>query len=414
MPLRDRLESLGRRPNVRPRTRDADLQGLATCLGGRVGENRAGAFVVVEEVYPLPARKGTWDDAPAWLFGDAGNPLEPGMCFFDTETTGISGGVGNQVFLMAMAWRVPGGLLMRQYLLPDPAFEHAFLEAISADLGSSAAVVSYNGRTFDAPVLEGRFLMARRSPECLRKPHLDLLHPVRRIFKARLGSCTLQNVESRVLGRDRGEDIPGHLIPEMYFTYLRSRDPDVLRSVVAHNRQDVVSLSLLLDHLVGVLDHGGSAHPLDRFGATRLLESMGEVERAVALYEELWLEVDGSWDGEVWPGSWTPIELAYVLGLRLATAHRRRGCAEQSERVLQAIWRRHPEPWEAGIMLAKALEHRRKDRSAALEVVSAALGALESVSWRSPKEERWLTDLRKRHDRLAARAPAAAYGFGVS
>lgn len=415
MQLRDRLESLGRRPSARPRTRDADLQGLAASLGGSVGENGAGAFVVVEEVYPLPPSIDAWVDAPSWLFGTDSNPSEPGMCFFDTETTGLSGGVGNQVFLMAMAWRVAGGgLLMRQYLLPDPAFEQAFLEAISTDLGASAAVVSYNGRSFDTPVLEGRFLMARRSPECLRKPHLDLLHPVRRIFKARLGSCTLQNVESRVLGRDRGEDIPGHLIPEMYFGYLRSRDPELLRTVMAHNRQDVVSLSLLLDHLVGVLDHGGAAHPLDRFGAARLLESVGDVERAVALYEELWLEVDGSWDGEVWPGSWTPIELAYVLGLRLATAHRRRGCVERSEVVLQAIWRRHPQPWEAGIMLAKVLEHRRKDRSAAIEVVSAALGALESVSWRSPKEERWVVDLRKRHGRLAARARGGGLGFGVS
>jgi hypothetical protein len=408
MQLRDRLESLGRRPSARPRTRDADLRGLAACLGGSVGENPAGAFVVVEEVYPLPPRTAAWADAPPWLFGAESNPSEPGMCFFDTETTGLSGGVGNQVFLMAMAWRVPGGLLMRQYLLPDPAFEQAFLEAISTDLDASAAVVSYNGRSFDAPVLEGRFLMARRSPECLRKPHLDLLHPVRRIFKARLGSCTLQNVENRVLGRDRGEDIPGHLIPEMYFSYLRSRDPEQLRTVVAHNRQDVVSLSLLLDHLVGVVEDGGAAHPLDRFGAARLLESVGEVERAVALYEGLWLEVDGDWDGEVWPGAWTPIELAYVLGLRLAAAQRRRGCVERSELVLKAIWRRHPEPWEAGIMLAKVLEHRRKDRAAASEVVSAALSALESLSWRSPKEDRWVTDLRKRHRRLASRAAVEA------
>src|ERR1700736_3476920 len=137
MQLRDRLESLGRRPSARPRTRDADLRGLAACLGGSVRENPAGAFVVVEEVYPLPPRTAAWADAPQWLFGAESNPSETGMCFFDTETTGLSGGVGNQVFLMAMAWRVPGGLLMRQYLLPDPALEQAFLEAISTDLGAS-------------------------------------------------------------------------------------------------------------------------------------------------------------------------------------------------------------------------------------------------------------------------------------
>jgi tetratricopeptide (TPR) repeat protein len=405
--LQDRLESLGRHPRLRPRARAADLAGLAAGVGGSVGENAAGEFVLIEELLPLPPR-AAWSGVPAWLFGDGAAPPEPGLCFFDTETTGLSGGVGNQVFLMAMAWRVGGGLLMRQYLLPDPAFEQPFLEAISLDLDRSAAMVSYNGRSFDAPVLTGRLLMSRRSPGCLLKPHLDLLHPVRRIFKARLGSCTLQNVEALVLGRDRGDDIPGYLIPEMYFAYLRSHDPELLRSVVAHNRQDVVSLSLLLDHLLGLPDSGTAAHPLDRFGLARVLESCGQVERAIAIYDQLWDEADCAWDGEVWPGAWTPVELAYVLGLRLAVALRRHGLLERAEAVVEAAWRRYPRPWEAGIMLAKILEHRRKDRSAAIEVVSAALEALQESGSRNPSEERWLVDLRKRHARLEGKRAAEA------
>jgi len=257
-------------------------------------------------------------------------------------------------------------------------------------------------------VRTGRLLMSRRSPGCLLKPHLDLLHPVRRIFKARLGSCTLQNVEALVLGRDRGDDIPGYLIPEMYFAYLRSRDPELLRSVVAHNRQDVVSLSLLLDHLLGLPDSGTAAHPLDRFGLARVLESCGQVERAIAIYDQLWDEADCAWDGEVWPGAWTPVELAYVLGLRLAVALRRHGLLERAEAVVEAAWRRYPRPWEAGIMLAKILEHRRKDRSAAIEVVSAALEALQESGSRNPSEERWLVDLRKRHARLEGKRAAEA------
>src|SRR5207302_9425084 len=146
----------------------------------RLGKNAAGEFVLIEELLPLPPR-AAWTGAPEWLFrdsalfGDGAASPEPGLCFFDTETTGISGGVGNQVFLMALAWRVDDGLLMHQYVLPDPALEQPFLEAISLDLGRSAAVVSYNGRSFDAPVLTGRLLMARRSPAWLLKPHLDLL-----------------------------------------------------------------------------------------------------------------------------------------------------------------------------------------------------------------------------------------------
>jgi uncharacterized protein YprB with RNaseH-like and TPR domain len=374
---------------------------LASVLGGDVRENDFGPYVVVEQVLSLPPRLA-WSPLEAgWLAGHDGSLAEEGLCFFDTETTGLNGGVGNHAFLVALAWRMNSALLMRQYVLPDPSLELPFLEAIAADMGASGALVSYNGKTFDVPVLEGRLLMARRSAECLDLPHLDLLHPSRRLFKARLGACNLQNVEAMVLGRDRGDDIPGFLIPEMYFSYLRHRDPGVLRDVVAHNRQDVVSLSLLLDHLVQSLRHDGAAHPLDRFGAARLLESLGEVDRALLVYASLWGECDGCWDGEVWPGTWTPIELAYVVGLRLATLHRRRGSSEMGEEVLAWLWRRHPRAWEAAIMLAKHLEHRRKDRTAALEVVSAALAAMESERYLSPAEERCLNDLRRRATRLS-------------
>ena len=406
MRLQERLESLGRQARPRAQHADPDLGGLASALSGAVGQNQAGPYLVFEALHRLPGvGLDPWSSS---LLGAEMPSPDEGWCFFDTETTGLSGGVGNQVFLMAMAWRTNAGLIVRQYLLADPALEQPFLEAIIEDLESSSALVSYNGKSFDSPVLSGRMLMSRRSPVCLSKPHLDLLHLARRIFRARLGSCTLQNVESRVLGRDRAEDIPGYLIPEMYFAYLRSRDPELLRAVLAHNRQDVISLSLLLDHVLGLIRCSERAHPLDRFGVARLLESGGEVPAALVLYERLWAESDGGWDGEVWPGSWTPVELGYVLGLRLAVALRRAGRLDHAEAVVEATWNRYPRPWEAGIMLAKILEHGRKDRAAALEVVSAALDALQGSSPRSRAEDRCLEDLRKRRLRLERRHTAEA------
>jgi len=372
-----------------------------------VRENHWGPYVVVEELLPLPPGVA-WDPLePGWLAGSPPDPLEEhGLCFFDTETTGLNGGVGNHAFLVALGWRMGKSMLMRQYVLPDPGLELPFLEAVSADIGASGALVSYNGKAFDVPVLEGRLLLSRRSADCLRRPHLDLLHPSRRLFKARLGACNLQNIEAMVLGRDRGDDIPGCLIPEMYFAYLRRRDPEVLRDVLVHNRQDVVSLSLLLDHLVGCLRDGSGAHPLDRFGAARLLEAAGEADRALAVYLQLWEECDGCWNGEVWPGTWTPFDLGYVVGLRLATIHRRRGALAEGEAVLSWLWGRHPRAWEAAIMLAKHLEHRRKDRVAAGEVVSAAIAALETERYLAPGEQKCLVDLRRRAGRLA-RKPAS-------
>ncbi|MFN2464329.1 MAG: ribonuclease H-like domain-containing protein [Candidatus Dormibacteria bacterium] len=404
MLLRERLERLGRPARPHGARSEADLSVLARGLDGEVRENGWGPYVVVEQVLPMPPGLQWNPLEPGWLAGGLQEPLEEGgLCFFDTETTGLNGGVGNHAFLVALAWRMGSSLLMRQYVLPDPGLELPFLEAISADMGASGALVSYNGKTFDVPVLEGRLLLSRRSSDCLRRPHLDLLHPSRRLFKARLGACNLQNVEQMVLGRDRGEDIPGFLIPEMYFNYLRHRDPAVLREVLAHNRQDVVSLSLLLDHLVRCLREESGAHPLDRFGAARLLEAVGQPERALTVYGGLWEECGGCWDGEVWPGTWTPIELAYVVGLRLATMHRRRGALEEGEEVLSWLWRRHPRAWEAAIMLAKHLEHRRKDRVAAAEVVGAAIAALETERYLAPREEKCLADLRRRAERLAVR-----------
>lgn len=408
MLLRERLESLGRAAPSVPRRPSADLAGLAAGLGGEVRENARGPYVVVEAVHPMPPTVA-YDTGSALFAGVAGEePLaEAGLCFFDTETTGVSGGVGTQVFLMATAWRVPRGLVVRQYLLGDPVLEGGFLAAIEADLGASSALVSYNGRSFDSPVLEGRLVLARRPVDCLRRPHLDLLHPARRVFKWRLGQCNLQNVESMVLGHDRGDDIPGYLIPEMYFAYLRSRDPELLRAVVRHNRQDVVSLSLLLDHLVEVIAGRAHSHPLDRMGVGRHLESAGLVEDALRVYRGLWEESWAAWDGEVWPGAWTPVELGYVVGLRLATLSRRAGRPEQAEAVLEQLWRRHTQPWEAGIMLAKDLEHRRRDGAAALEVASAAKAALEELAGRTVREERWLADLSRRQARLRRRTQAA-------
>ena len=409
MLLRERLESLGRQARPRTPRAEADLDALARGLRGEVRENDWGPYVVVEEVLPLPPGLA-WDPLePGWLAGGPDQDLdEHGLCFFDTETTGLNGGVGNHAFLVALGWRMGSSMLMRQYVLPDPGLELPFLEAVAADIGASGALVSYNGKTFDVPVLEGRLLLSRRPADCLRRPHLDLLHPSRRLFKARLGACNLQNVETMVLGRDRGDDIPGFLIPEMYFSYLRHRDPTVLRKVLAHNRQDVVSLSLLLDHLVACLREDSGAHPLDRFGAARLLETVGEADRALAVYATLWSESDGCWDGEVWPGNWTPVELAYVVGLRLATIHRRRGDLAEGEEVLAFLWRRHPRAWEAAIMLAKHLEHRRKDRGAAAEVVGAAIAALETERHLAPREERCLEDLRRRAARLSRRAQKKA------
>jgi uncharacterized protein YprB with RNaseH-like and TPR domain len=407
--LRERLQSLGYQPRAGRPTGVLDLERTAREIGAQVVENAHGRTLMVEEVVVAPVSTDL-DAAGAALLGRTGSDGGPGrLCFFDTETTGLSGGVGTQVFLAAVAWRVPSGVLVRQYFLPDPSAERAMLHALREDLCASDTLVTYNGRSFDVPLVEARLLMCRWPGDSIRMPHVDLLHPVRRVYRSRIGSCSLGSVETQVLGRDRGEDIPGFLIPEAYFAFLRGRDVALLREVFAHNRQDVVSLSLLLDHFCRVLkEEGSQSHPLDRFGVARLLETNGQPQRAAALYERLWDESLEGWNGEVFPEAWSPVELGYVTGMRLAALHRRRGLVHLCQPILEELWRRHPRPFEAGIMLAKHLEHRRKDRRAALELVEAALQALHEEPGWGRKEERWVEDLRRRRVRLSARAEATA------
>jgi len=382
-----------------------DLESVAAALGGEVVESEAGQAILVEQVHAIPPARPGDGIARLGLDPDA---TAGGLCFLDTETTGLSSGAGNQVFLIAMAWRRAEALVVRQYILADPGHEAAFLDAACADISASGALVTYNGRSFDVPVLQTRLVMTRRPPIPDDKPHLDLLWPVRRAYRPRLGVCTLGNVEMMVLGRDRGEDVPGYLIPELYFKFLRRRDPDMLHAILAHNRQDVVTLSLLLDRLLDDLDEPVACHPLDRIGLARLLEAAGDVAGALHVYERTWLEADDAWDGEIWPGDWTAVEVAYIAGLRLALLRRRAGEHDAAQRVLAELWQRHPAPFEAGIMLAKHLEHRRKDVTGALDVVAAAADALEEMPGRTVREDRWLGDLRRRRLRLERKVAKVA------
>jgi uncharacterized protein YprB with RNaseH-like and TPR domain len=446
--LRERLAGLGYRSRPFPgqptkhaswgprgrRAEGAAVEDVARRLGGEVRENAHGPVVILEQLVQAPlGRLPEAETARLLGVSPSGDALRR-PCFFDTETTGVSGGAGTQAFLCALAWPAPGGVLVRQYLLADPALERPLLEEVRADLLDGDALVTYNGRAFDLPLLEGRLLMSRMAPLPPGLPHLDLLKPVRRIFRARLGGCTLGGVEEAVLGRDRGWDIPGFLIPESYFAFLRRGDPEPLREVLAHNRQDVVSLSLLLDHLCALVEDGrdpaappadpdlrgagplDAAHPLDRFGVGRLLEMEGETAAATAVYAGLWREVETVanpareaawvWDGDVWPGAWSPVELGYVVGLRLAVAHRRAGRRDLAVPILESLWRRHPRPLEAGIMLAKHLEHQRRDHQGALELVAAALEAVDLQPPRDRREERLVEDLTRRRARLSRRVGA--------
>jgi len=243
--LRQRLSSLGslpRRPAVSAPRFDSPRR--ITPHGFQPVENAYGVAWRWAEVLPV----GRLDRAEAR--SELGGLEADDFSFLDTETTGLAGGTGTQVFTAAVARPHPNGIELVQLFLAEPSDEPAFLAALDEELCQTPGLATYNGLAFDLPLLRTRWLMARMPGELTEGRQLDLLHLARSLLRHRFASCTLRAVEERLLGFEREEDIPGHLIPQAYFDYLRSGWSPALEPTLEHNRQDVLSLQHLLHRLL--------------------------------------------------------------------------------------------------------------------------------------------------------------------
>lgn len=209
------------------------------------------------------------------------------VVFLDTETTGLSRGAGTYAFLIGAGRFVGRTFQVRQLFMRDPSEERAQLDAFAQWVADCDAVVTFNGRSFDVPVLVGRHAMHGLATEMADLPHLDLLPPARRLWRRRLESCSLQSLERSVLGLERQDDIPGWLIPERYATYQRTGDARGLVGVFHHNVLDILSLVGLALRLADAYEqpHAVLEHGRDWLGLARAFEAAGELERAIAAYE---------------------------------------------------------------------------------------------------------------------------------
>lgn len=239
--IRERLASLG--GNARPAPRpDPGRRRLPA--GFEAHETTLGLAWRWSEVLPV----GRLRVGPAH---DLLGGVDPnGYCFVDTETTGLAGGTGTYAFTVAIARPHPEGIELVQLFLPEPGDEPAFLLALDAELRLTPGIATYNGASFDLPLLRTRWTLNRMPGELAVGTHLDLLHLSRALLRPRIGSCTLKAVEERLLGFEREEDIAGELIPQCYFEFLRSGWSRDLEGALEHNRQDVLSLQHLLHRLL--------------------------------------------------------------------------------------------------------------------------------------------------------------------
>lgn len=285
------------------------------------------------------------------------------IIFLDTETTGLSGGTGTHVFIVGIGRFNGDALHVRQYFMRHPGDERAMLSALASDLGDIGALVTYNGRSFDVPLLETRYRMHGQMFASIEQ-HIDLLSPARAIWKHRLPSCSLGTIERMVLGVEREMDAPGWMIPQLYFDYLRSRRIDTLEPVFEHNRIDIVTLARLTG-LVQTYEAGIASPPndIDRMGvALHRLRRHGDDEALRAI-------------GQLWRMPSVPADLRLRALKELSAAlKRRRLYREAADEWLAA--QRDP---SRGIRLfaaeelSKYLEHRERDHARALAV--ARMGA---------------------------------------
>jgi hypothetical protein len=271
--LRDKLRRLGVHKGARTlspsRVREGHTGGLESLVDGRLIDTPFGSAFVHEELYAADHAHGGHAlgdllHLPPTLAADIAN--EPALAgidldrvvFLDTETTGLSGGTGTLVFLIGVGAfepptsnLQPPAFVIRQFFLRSPAEELAMLHALGEWLDGFHAVVTFNGRGFDMPLLESRFTLARLRPRILSAPHLDLLMPARRVWRGRLESCALSSLEQHVLNVVREQaDVPGFLIPDMYLHYVRSGDAGEMPRVLYHNAIDILSMVALSTRLM--------------------------------------------------------------------------------------------------------------------------------------------------------------------
>lgn len=355
--FRDRYGALGQDAEPRTSVRD-DEREWPLPVGGVLLETSFGQTVVCESVFSGE----DIERARRWLQRAGVTADIESTIFVDTETTGLSGGAGTHVFLVGLGRFDPGGFTVRQYFLRHPGEERALLHAIDEDVREAGCLVTYNGRSFDVPLLETRFRMHHQSC-AFPDQHLDLLHPVRSVWKHRLPGCSLGTVERDILGVTRIDDAPGWMIPQMYFAYLQSRRVETLGSVFSHNQQDIVSLARIAG-LVHAYQTGIETpdHPVDRLCVALLQLRLGDVERALSVI----IEESGS---------------ALVPGhLRLRAARDASTVLKRARRYDEALdlWQRClNDPARtvrslAAEELAKHMEHRVRDHQGALEIARRA------------------------------------------
>ncbi len=389
------LEQLRRLLIGRPvATPSRDRKEAVASLPGEEVQNALGRYWTTEKFYPHHRRHGTVEISrlselsgnllPSISRGEIPPSPPDRWAFLDTETTGLSGGAGTCAFLIGIGTVEDAGFRVRLFFMRDYDEEAAMLQGVADLLAQHDVVITYNGKAFDAPLLETRYRLNRQPVPLERLSHLDLLFAARRLWRVRLESCRLIELENQILGVERQGDLPGEMIPHYYFEYLRTREAFRMVPMFHHNVMDIVTLAALTAVVLPVFAapaEAGLRHGEDLLGIARWLEQNDDLEGALGLYQRA-LQRGLRRDEHLFRAIWETARLEKKLG-RLDRA--------------VATWcdlasGNNPLRRAALEELAKYYEHTERNYSMALEMAAAA-GGLEP----SP-------DIERRRQRLLRKA----------
>jgi uncharacterized protein YprB with RNaseH-like and TPR domain len=336
----------------------------ASCLGGVEVETELGRHLEVERFYPNDYQHGN-------VFVERLQGLEGRRwTYLDTETTGLAGGAGTLAFLIGAASVTRDGFVLKQWFIREHGEEASALHSLAQYLADFDTLVSYNGRSYDQPLLETRYTLSRQKTPFSRLEHLDLLYGARRLWKLRFESCRLVELERQILGHERVGDVPGELIPQLYFDFLRTGRADRLKAVLEHNALDILSLAFLAgvipvafdDPLACELKHGAELS-----GLARWLAAQERLDEAAVLYRRA---IEAQMSDELM------FRCLWELGL----------IEKKQARIAEAltIWTdlaqsKNPYRADSLVELAKYYEHTEKNLFMALECASEALNWHRSV-----------------------------------
>ncbi len=418
---------------------------LAELLGARINRNHYGEHLSLRQWYATPEMCSPDARSLSLLLPHSADAevsvkaaIDPEQwLFLDTETTGLAGGTGTYAFMVGIAWWDAGGLQVEQFFLRDLDEEHSLLLELSERMKKRPVLVTFNGKSFDWPLIETRYRMTRSVPAFSPKLHLDLLHPSRQLWRLRLGSVRLKDLERHVLGGDgrsldwsRHDDIDSSLIPQMYFDYLRGGPAEPLAGIFRHNQMDLRGLAALAGKILALLDSGNgianAAHaetrdPIEVLGLSRMMRNRGHSTRARELYETalrfgLPRHVERLAQREL--AQLAKRELDYTRAISLWDALRQAPSpakrkeapllAEDAQRALESAI-------EAAEQLAIYYEHRVKQPRRALDLIRAAIAELQAAQRdgklakdRACKIEARLARRLMRLERRCAGAPVVA------